>query len=57
MFKIVKNNGQTGIADLEKCKWLLYTNEFSVGELYAKISLLPILAYGIARIKGEKFRI
>ena len=54
MLKIVKNTGQCKAKSLKRCKYLLYTDEFSVGELYAKIRLEPIFWYIIAKITGKK---
>lgn len=48
MLKIVKNEGQCKEL-IGKCKYLLYTNEFRVGELYAKPGLKPIIGYIIAK--------
>lgn len=56
MLKLVKNVGQSGVQDLRKCKWLFYTNEFSAGELYAKVRLKPIFWYAVAKIRGETYR-
>lgn len=53
MFKIVKNKGQCTVKELSKCKYLLYTDEFSVGELYAKVRLKPIFWYFVGRIKNR----
>lgn len=52
MIKIVKNKGQCKAEALRKCKYLLYTNEFDIGDLYAKPSLKPIIGYFIAKRKG-----
>lgn len=56
MLKIVKNNGQIKVKRLKKCKYVLYTDEFGVGELYAKVGLKSIFWYVVAKIKGETYR-
>ena len=53
MIKIVKNNGQCTAKALQKCKYLLYTDDFSsMGDLYAKVRLSSIFWYVVGRIKG-----
>lgn len=51
MIKIIKNKGQDTPRPLRKCKYLLYTNDFGIGELYAKVRIKPILGYIIAKIR------
>ena len=53
MIKIVKNNGQCTAKALQKCKYLLYTDDFSsMGDLYAKVRLSSLFWYVVGRIKG-----
>lgn len=52
MIKIVKNKGQCKHFRDSKCKYLLYTSDFEIGELYAKLGLKPIIGYILARFKG-----
>lgn len=52
MIKIVKNKGQCKHFRSSKCKYLFYTDDFSIGKLYAKPGLKPIKGYVLAKIKG-----
>ena len=52
MIKIVKNTGQCKHFRGSKCKYLFYTNDFSIGELYAKPGWKPLWGYILAKMKG-----
>lgn len=51
MIKLVKNVGQCK-ALIGECRYLLYTNDFDIGELYAKPSIKSIIGYVKAKMKG-----
>ena len=51
MIKLVKNEGQ--VKELAgKCRYLFSTDDFSVGTIYAKPGLRPIIGYIWAKLKG-----
>lgn len=52
MINIVKNRGQCKHFRGTKHRYLFYTNDFGIGELYATVGLKPIVGYVLAKIKG-----